>query len=42
VRKRSPRLGAHSLLTWSVNALGLVVGFVRPDAGFDDGGMVSR
>lgn len=28
-RKRSPRLALHSLLTWTVNAAGLVVGFVR-------------
>lgn len=28
-RKRSPRLALHSLLTWSVNAAGLVVGFAR-------------
>ncbi|MCC6349770.1 MAG: glycosyltransferase [Candidatus Eisenbacteria bacterium] len=29
LRKRSARLAVHSLLTWSVNAAGLVVGFVR-------------
>lgn len=28
-RKRSPRLALHSLLTWTVNAAGLVVGFAR-------------
>jgi len=28
-RKRSARLALHSLLTWSLNAAGLVVGFVR-------------
>ena len=38
-RKRSPRLALHSLLTWTVIAAGLVIGFVRggaplpPDAG---------
>lgn len=37
VRKRSARLALHSLLTWTLNAAGLVVGFVRggvaaPDA----------
>jgi glycosyltransferase involved in cell wall biosynthesis len=29
LRKRSVRLALHSLLTWTVNAAGLVVGFVR-------------
>lgn len=29
LRKRSARLALHSLLTWTVNAAGLVVGFVR-------------
>ncbi len=29
VRKRSARLALHSLLTWSLNAAGMVVGFVR-------------
>lgn len=29
VRKRSARLALHSLLTWTVNAAGMVVGFVR-------------
>jgi glycosyltransferase involved in cell wall biosynthesis len=29
LRKRSPRLALHSLVTWSVMAAGLVVGFVR-------------
>jgi hypothetical protein len=29
-RKRSPRLALHALLTWSVNGLGVVLGFVRP------------
>jgi len=29
-RKRSPRLALHSLLTWSVNGLGVLVGFARP------------
>jgi glycosyltransferase involved in cell wall biosynthesis len=29
VRKRSPRLALHSLLIWTVNAAGMVVGFVR-------------
>lgn len=29
VRKRSPRLAAHSLLMWSVNAAGMVVGFAQ-------------
>jgi hypothetical protein len=34
VRKRSVRLAAHSLLAWSVNGLGLLVGFFRiPRAG---------
>ncbi len=28
LRKRSPRLALHSLLTWTVNAAGLVAGFV--------------
>lgn len=30
VRKRSPRLALHALLTWSVNAGGLVAGLVLP------------
>jgi hypothetical protein len=29
-RKRSLRLALHALLTWSVNGLGILVGFVRP------------
>lgn len=29
LRKRSAKLALHSLLTWTVNAAGLVVGFVR-------------
>jgi len=29
LRKRSARLGLHALLTWSVHAAGLVVGFAR-------------
>jgi glycosyltransferase involved in cell wall biosynthesis len=29
VRKRSVRLAAHALLTWTVNGLGVVIGFVR-------------
>lgn len=29
LRKRSPRLALHSLLTWAFNAAGMVVGFVR-------------
>ena len=29
LRKRSPKLALHSLLTWSVHAAGLVVGFAR-------------
>ena len=29
VRKRSARLALHSILTWSLNAAGLVMGFVR-------------
>lgn len=32
VRKRSARLALHALLTWTVNAAGLVVGFVRGGA----------
>jgi glycosyltransferase involved in cell wall biosynthesis len=32
MRKRSVRLALHSLLTWTVNAAGLVVGFVRGGA----------
>lgn len=32
VRKRSAKLALHSLLTWTVNAAGLVVGFVRGGA----------
>ena len=32
LRKRSARLALHSLLTWTVNAAGLVVGFVRGGA----------
>ena len=28
LKKRSPRLALHSLLTWTVNAAGLVAGFV--------------
>lgn len=32
VRKRSLRLALHSLLMWSVNTAGMVVGFVRPPA----------
>jgi hypothetical protein len=32
VRKRSARLALHSLLTWTVNAAGMVVGFVRGGA----------
>ena len=31
VRKRSARLAAHSILTWTVNGLGLVVGWFRID-----------
>jgi hypothetical protein len=31
-RKRSARLALHSLLTWTVNAAGMVVGFVRGGA----------
>ena len=31
-RKRSPRLALHSLLTWTVNAAGMAVGFVRGGA----------
>jgi hypothetical protein len=30
MRKRSLRLALHALLTWSVNGLGVLVGFVRP------------
>ncbi len=30
VRKRSPRLAAHSLLTWTLNGLGMLVGLTRP------------
>jgi glycosyltransferase involved in cell wall biosynthesis len=30
LRKRSPRLGLHSVLTWTVNGLGLMVGFLHP------------
>lgn len=29
LRKRSPRLALHSLLTWTVNAAGMLVGFAR-------------
>lgn len=32
LRKRSARLALHSLLTWTVNAAGLVVGFARGGA----------
>jgi len=32
VRKRSPRLALHSLLTWTVNMAGMVVGFVQGGA----------
>ncbi|MFN8587767.1 MAG: glycosyltransferase [Candidatus Eisenbacteria bacterium] len=35
VRKRDPRLAAHSLLTWTVNAAGMVVGFARGGARAD-------
>ena len=28
-RKRSAKLALHSLLTWTVNGAGMVVGFVR-------------
>ena len=36
-RKRSLRLGLYSLLTWTLNGLGMLVGLWRPlDAG--DGG----
>jgi hypothetical protein len=41
LRKRSPRLALHSLLTWSLHAAGLVVGFarggVRPEPGVAEG-----
>ena len=30
VRKRSPRLAVHSLLTWTLNGLGMLVGLTRP------------
>jgi glycosyl transferase family 2 len=30
VRKRSPRLGLHSLLSWTANGLGLMIGFFQP------------
>ncbi len=29
LRKRSPRLALHSLLTWGINTAGMVVGFIR-------------
>jgi len=30
-RKRSPRLAAHALLTWTLNGLGMLVGWFRAD-----------
>lgn len=30
IRKRSPRLAAHSLLTWTLQGFGLLVGLARP------------
>jgi hypothetical protein len=33
VRKRSPRLALHSLLTWTLNGLGMLVGLTRPPRG---------
>jgi hypothetical protein len=30
IRKRSPRLALHSLLTWTLNGLGMIVGLFRP------------
>jgi hypothetical protein len=30
VRKRSPRLALHSVLTWTLNGLGMLVGLFRP------------
>ncbi len=30
VRKRSPRLALHSLLTWTLNGLGMITGLLRP------------
>jgi hypothetical protein len=37
-RKRSLRLGLHAVLTWTVNAAGMVVGFVAPAARLGPGG----
>ena len=35
LRKRSPRLALHSLLSWTLHGLGLLVGLVRPPRPLD-------
>jgi hypothetical protein len=42
LRKRSARLALHSLLTWTVNAAGMVVGFVRGVPRVSHAGMAKR